>query len=158
MDTIQIKSGMFSDLKFQVEVDGTSSPISEARLSIVLEDIKISYKGSIKEDVASFKIKDFERFAKAGKDYEFILEVFLGNQYFAPFTGKIELIEPVSVEANMVVTEQVTVKASLGSGLLTRVEERRQDSKRASQPRALFESQPDQHAKSIIESLFVIKE
>jgi hypothetical protein len=99
---ITIKLGMISNLDFRVTVDGTTSPVTETRLSIAIDNkTKISYTGTLLQQVASFEIEGFDRFGKVGQKYPFFLEVFIGNQWFVPFTGELEFVNPVAVSASL---------------------------------------------------------
>lgn len=99
MNVIQIKSGVVSQLRFQVDVEGTDTPVKEVRLSVITESVRISYRGALNESVAVFGTRGLENFVKPGHPYDFDLEVFIGNQHFVPLQGKIQVIEEVSVNA-----------------------------------------------------------
>ena len=114
------------ELIFRVDVSGTTTPMQEIRLSFSSNGRKISYVGDYRDSVATFKLKDIDKFLEAGvHDYE--LEAYVGNQYFIPFAGKVELVKPVSVSAQPVLKggiedTGVSLKVDLVSKTVTSVE------------------------------------
>jgi hypothetical protein len=114
------------ELIFHVEISGTTTPMQEIRLSFYNDGKKLSYIGDYRDSVATFKLKDIDKFLDAGMhDYE--LEAYVGNQYFIPFAGKIELVKPVSVSALPVLkgkedTGEVSLKVDMISKTVTSIE------------------------------------
>jgi hypothetical protein len=99
---IQIKSGAITNLHFRVVVEGTSSPIAEVRFSVDIgKGMKLSYIGILEGQVASFQIEDFGQFGKSGPKYLFSLEIYIGNQWFVPLSGDLEVVKPISVSADI---------------------------------------------------------
>ncbi len=110
--SLEVYAGKAADLKFQIDVEGTPSPTREVRLSVITDSMKISYLGKLKSNVAMFSIIGIENFIRPGQTYDFELEVYIGNQYFAPFTGKIEVVQPFSINVK-VVEQEAKVTAAI---------------------------------------------
>jgi hypothetical protein len=91
VNAIELKANAVSELRFQIDVEGTTVPITDLRLSIVSESMIVSFKGVLKENVAVFKVRDAESFLPARKELPLQLEVFIGSQHFVPFVGKAAL-------------------------------------------------------------------
>ncbi len=113
MNAIQVKAGVPSQLRFQVDVEGTDTPVREVRLSVMTESLKVGYRGVLKENVAVFTIRDLESHVKLGQAHDFDLEVYVGSNYFAPYSGKIEVVQPVSVSVSEVGSSPMKVEATL---------------------------------------------
>jgi len=107
MNATRIQAGSAVEMKFQVDVDGASVPVTEVRLSMKSGRAKVSYVAEYKKNVATFSISELEKYVSPGNIYEYELEVYVGSQYFVPFKGQIELVHPVSVKIESVTVEPV---------------------------------------------------
>lgn len=96
-----IKVRLGEALKFQVDIQGTSTPVSEARFTIKIGDKKMSYVGEIKNGVVIFELLDLPKIINVGQQYACELELFIGNQYFVPFMAVFEFIEPMEIKASL---------------------------------------------------------
>lgn len=103
MEPIKVKIGDM--LRFQVDIQGASAPVNEVRFTIKNNDKKISYLGEYKGGVAKFNIMDLAKFVNPNQNYFCELEIFIGGQHFAPFSGLFEFVEMVEVKANMIQEE-----------------------------------------------------
>ena len=114
MSDIKVLVGESHEIKFKVDVEGTTTPVDEIRFTIWAGNLKVSFLGVYGLGVAMFKIQELERFMAPGV-YDYFLEVYIINQCFIPFKGKIELAKPVGVSASPVedVVRGVTIKSSL---------------------------------------------
>jgi len=97
METIKVRMNEHPELIFHIDISGTSDPITEVRLT-VHDDRKISYLGKYRDGKAYFHVDEIERYFKAGI-FKYELEVFIGNQYFIPLSGQLEVSDGVKVIA-----------------------------------------------------------
>ena len=97
METIRVKKTDHPELIFNIDISGTNDPVTEVRLT-VHDDRKVSYLGRYRDGKASFHVDEIERYFKTGI-FKYELEVFIGNQYFTPLTGQLEVTDGVKIVA-----------------------------------------------------------
>jgi hypothetical protein len=115
MSDIKILLGESHEVKFKVDIEGTVTPVTEIRFTISVGAFKVSFLGIYGFGTVKFKLQELERFMSPGI-YEYFLEVYIVNQCFYPFKGKIELAVPIGVSASPVedtVVGSIKIKSSL---------------------------------------------
>jgi hypothetical protein len=101
MSEILIKSGTPTELKFNVAVEGADAPVSEVRFTVPLKhELKLSYQGNVLGESVDFNVEGLEKHLSKGI-HDFFLEVFVGNHYFVPYSGKLKLEEQLMVKADL---------------------------------------------------------
>ena len=113
METIKVKINEHPELIFHIDISGTSDTITEVRLT-VHDDRKVSYLGKYRDGKAHFHVDEIERYFKTGI-FKYELEVFIGNQYFIPLAGQIEISDGVKVTAEK---EQLKIEPKIEAQLI----------------------------------------
>jgi len=89
-----------SELKFSLDVSGHPGPIDEIRLVVD----KVYYPGILEDGIVTVQLHNLYELFKAG-EYDYSLEIIIGNQYFKPIKDKIILKENIKVESKILTTE-----------------------------------------------------
>lgn len=112
MSRIELEQNITSELKFQIDISGTTLSVSDVRLSIINESIILSYRGILKDNIATFNVRNAELILPVDKELLVQLEVFLGDRhFFVPFSGIIIITKPIDIKAEMIENEPKIVVA-----------------------------------------------
>lgn len=87
-----------SNLEFEVKVEGADDSNADVRFVIESNDYSISFKGERTQDGYAFKIPSLKGIVQPGL-HECALNVNIGEFLFKPIVDRIEIEQPVVVEA-----------------------------------------------------------
>jgi hypothetical protein len=95
------------EIRFQLEIEGALATINSIRFVILKDKLRLSFVGDYRDKNATFRFSDLEKFLDSGV-YQCELEVYVGSQYFVPFVGHVELVQPVLIKAMPVISDSST--------------------------------------------------
>lgn len=124
-------------LEFSLLVEGTNTPISEARLTFCNLDPIISFKGKSENGKLTFEVSNLKKYLTEG-EYPIKLEVFVENSYFVTYEGDAKITTPLNISTNL--TEAKTKEKIVTSPIIKRVEdEDEKDKKKTPLPKDMNE-------------------
>ncbi len=109
---LKLKADEKNNLKFEVAIQGATEPVTEIRFTMKNDNLLRSYPCTLKNNIVEVAINDLD--ACDNLDFkDFMLEIFIGNKYFSPVEGKLEIIKPVVIESKMTEVKNDKIKVGV---------------------------------------------